>query len=79
MGNQTENGNILDRIFRDPEIKHGLRIFEPRELSKLQLAEEGGKVYVKCAVTGKQRLAKPEEIIRQLTVYKFTDDPLCLY
>jgi len=74
QGNQKNNANLLDRIFRDPEVKHGLMIFESRELRKLQLGEEGGKVYVKCAVTGKKRLAKPEEIIRQLTVCKLTDD-----
>lgn len=68
------SSSLLDRIFRDPEIKHGLKIFEARELKKLRLVEEGGKVYVTCAVTGKKRLAKPEEIIRQLTVYKLTDD-----
>lgn len=67
-------GDVLDRIFRDPEVKHGLRIFHPRELAKLKLAEEGGKAYITCAVTRKRRAAKPEEIIRQLTVYKLTDD-----
>jgi len=74
QGNQKNNASLLDRIFRDPEVKHGLVIFESRELRKLQLSEEGGKVYVKCAVTGKKRMAKPEEIIRQLTVHKLTDD-----
>lgn len=74
QSNQKNHVNPLDRIFRDPETKHGLKIFKPHELRKLQLTEKGGKVYVKCAVTGKKRLAKPEEIIRQLTIYKLTDD-----
>lgn len=74
MQNKKMAGDLLDRIFRDPEIKHGLKIFEPHELNKLQLAEQGGKFYVACAVTGKKRVAKPEEIIRQLTIYKLTDD-----
>ncbi len=74
--NQNKNSNnaLFDRIFRDPEIKHGLKIFESSELQKLQLTEEGGKIYVSCAVTGRKRLAKPEEIIRQLTIYKMMDD-----
>lgn len=74
QGNQKNNETLLDRIFRDPEIKHGLRIFEARELEKLQLNEENGKVFVRCVVTGKKRLAKPEEIIRQLTICKLIDD-----
>lgn len=65
---------LLDTIFRDPEIKHGLKIFELREIKKLRLAEEGGKIWVTCAVTGKKRPAKPEEIIRQLTIYTLADD-----
>jgi type I restriction enzyme M protein len=69
----TKN-DLIARIFRDPEIKHGLKIFDARELKKLPLAEEGGKVYITCAATGKKRLAKPEEVIRQLAVYKLTAD-----
>lgn len=72
--NKNSNSNLLDRIFRDPEIKHGLKIFEAHELKKLPFAEEDGKVYITCAVTSKRRLAKPEEIIRQLTIYKLKDD-----
>ena len=68
------NEQLLDSIFHDPEIKHGLRIFAPQDLNKLHLVEEGGKVYIACAVSGRKRLAKPEEIIRQLTLYKLIDD-----
>ena len=71
---KVRNTDLVDRIFGRPEIKHGLKIFERRELRKLRLFEEQGKIYATCAVTGKKRLAKPEEIIRQLTIYKLTDD-----
>ncbi len=75
-GNQKKDGNenLLDRVFRDPEIKHGLKIFESQKIGILKLIKEGDKIYLTCAVTGKKRLAKPEEIIRQLVVYKLTDD-----
>ena len=66
--------DYLDRVFRDPEVKHGLRVFPPQQLKKLTLVEEGGKVYITCAVTQKKRLAKPEEIIRQLAVHRLTDE-----
>jgi len=75
VGNsKVRNDELLDRIFGDPKIKHGLKIFEPRERKKLRLIEDRGKIYITCAVTGKKRVAKPEEIIRQLTIYKLTDD-----
>lgn len=70
----NSNAALLDGIFGSPEIRHGLKIFGAEDLQKLPLVEEGDKVYVNCAVTGKKRLAKPEEIIRQLTIYKLTDD-----
>lgn len=66
--NKTDVIGHLDQIFKDPAIQHGLRIFGPAELAKLQVIEERGKVCIPCAVTGKKRLAKPEEIIRQLTL-----------
>ena len=76
MGNgQTPKSNdLLNRVFHDPTIKHGLKIFEPRDLKKLRLTEQAGRIYVTCAITGKNRPAKPEEVIRQLTLYKLTDD-----
>lgn len=75
MGNKkNDNSNYLDRVFHDPKIKHGLKIFEPRELRKLRFIEERGKLYVICAITSKKRIAKPEEVIRQLMLYKIMDD-----
>ena len=32
MNKKADNENLLDHIFRDPEIKHGLRIFKVQEL-----------------------------------------------
>ena len=77
-GQETAPGNaaLLDRVFRNPEVRHGLALFSPQELDRLQLTEEGGKIYVACAVTGKRKLAKPEEVIRQLTINKLTGDLL---
>lgn len=65
--------DYLDRVFRDPEVKHGLRIFHS-DLDKLSLIEDGGKVYIACGVTSKKRLAKPEEVIRQLVIYHLIVD-----
>jgi type I restriction enzyme M protein len=34
------------------------------------LVEKNGKTYVKCQVRGKEVLAKPEELIRQLWIHR---------
>ena len=70
---QAVTPDYLDRVFRDPEVKHGLRIFHS-DLDKLSLIEDGGKVYITCGVTSKKRLAKPEEVIRQLVIYHLLVD-----
>jgi type I restriction enzyme M protein len=36
------------------------------------LLEKSGKIYVKCQVRGKEVLAKPEEIVRQLWIHRLT-------
>jgi len=68
------NNNLLDKVFGDPQIKHGLKIFDSADLNKLRLSEERGKIYVTCILTAKKRPAKPEEIVRQLMIHKLVDD-----
>jgi len=74
QSHNSSQGSLLDRVFRDPEIKHGLKMFDPADLNKLRLTEDRGKVYITCAVTAKKRPAKPEEIVRQLMIYNLVDD-----
>lgn len=61
---------VLDSIFKDPTVKHKLDLFTKEELSKLKLSEKDGKYYVYCPISKKDRVAKPEEIIRQLYIQK---------
>ena len=49
---------------------YALRLFTQEELAALQLIEKRGKPYLNCFATGKDRPAKPEEIVRQLYVRK---------
>lgn len=75
---------IVDLIFKDPQVKYGLR-----EFSKLKIEEtitifekEKGKFYVRCIKRDKDILVydrnkntgKPEEIIRQLWLIKLIKD-----
>jgi type I restriction enzyme M protein len=49
---------------------HALTIFKPDAVAKLEaeIYLKRGKPYLKCYATGKERPAKPEEIVRQLYV-----------
>ena len=67
-------GVILDTIFKDPEVKHGLKIFSSADLMKLNIFEEDGKSFIKCSVSDRKKVAKPEEVIRQLTINRLIDD-----
>ncbi len=57
---------LIDRVFRDPSIKHGLRFFENNELEKIELRKNIGKVEIFCINRQRWYIAKPEEIVRQL-------------
>lgn len=45
---------------------YALDIFTPDEVASLEIVQKRGKPFLKCTATGKERSAKPEEIVRQL-------------
>lgn len=53
---------------------HTLTIFKPKTIASLSIFLKRGKPYLTCYVTGKDRPAKPEEIVRQLYVKMLIDD-----
>jgi type I restriction enzyme M protein len=65
-------GGILDRIFKSPEVKHGISLFTADELEAIKnlLVEKDGRLYIKCQKKEKYKVAKPEEIVRQLWIYR---------
>ncbi len=76
----NKSKEILEKIFRSPETLHGLEEFSdlrPKEILKIT-EEKRDKYYLKDLKSGKHRLVwdeerqtgKPEEIVRQLWVYK---------
>jgi len=72
---------ILETIFRDPQITHGLKEFKKQNVKPEEaitiFEKEKGKFYLRCLKRDKdiliydknKNLAKPEEIIRQLWLY----------
>lgn len=71
---------IIDKIFRDPDVKYGLKEFSNIKIEEmLDIAEkEKGRFYIRCFKRNQDILVydqnknihKPEEIIRQLWIYK---------
>lgn len=58
---------LLDRVFRDPATKQGLKFFTKGERTKLKLrVSEDDKVEIHCAKREKWLRAKPEEVVRQM-------------
>ncbi|MFA5782913.1 MAG: type I restriction enzyme HsdR N-terminal domain-containing protein, partial [Bacteroidales bacterium] len=65
---------LIDEIFGDSSIKHGLTVFNAPEMQSLNLFENlniykrnaDDKIVVKCLKRSKEIIAKPEEIVRQL-------------
>ena len=64
---------LLNRVFGDPDTQHGLVLFDAGEIEALPLEEKDGKIYVDCFVSDKKRLAKPEEIVRQLVARQLSN------
>lgn len=53
---------------------HALTVFKPGAADKLEIYLKHGKPYLKCCVSGKERPAKPEEIVRQLYCKMLMED-----
>jgi type I restriction enzyme M protein len=67
MSKTTSQSELLDRVFRDPAIKQGLRFFTKGERNRIKFREnEEEKVEIWCAKREKWLRAKPEEVVRQM-------------
>ena len=54
---------------------YDLAVFKSEEIQAVEklISEKGDKFFVKCQVRGKDVQAKPEEIIRQIWIFRLTD------
>jgi len=65
---------LIDEIFGDASIKHGLTVFNVPEMQSLKLFDNldiykrssDDKIVVKCLKRNREIVAKPEEIVRQM-------------
>jgi type I restriction enzyme M protein len=66
-GTSEPTDKLLDEVFRDPKVKHGLTFFRRGERNKIKLRRaEDQKIDVWCAKREKWFRAKPEEVVRQM-------------
>jgi len=60
-------------ILRTDSSGYGLELFTQEETDALEIFERRGKPYLRCLATDKERLAKPEEIVRQLYLHRLLE------
>lgn len=66
----TSTATSISAILAASPSGYMLKIFTSKEIASLEITQKRGKPYLKCHATGKDRPAKPEEIVRQLYLHK---------
>ena len=66
----------ITQIFSASDVKHGVSLFTNEEIKEIEklIIERDGKFYIKCQIKDKYKLAKPEEIVRQLWIYRLLNE-----
>lgn len=69
-------GYSVDAIFRNPDTRHRLTLFTTDDVSWLEgrIFDRGGRPYVRCLGSERDRLLKPEEVVRQLWLRRLIED-----
>jgi type I restriction enzyme M protein len=64
------------QIFSASDVKHGVSLFTNEEIRAIEklIIEKDGKFYIKCQIKNKYKPAKPEEIVRQLWIYRLLNE-----
>lgn len=62
----------IHKIFSEPDVRHGLSLFNAQEINHVErlIIEEEGKFVIKCQIKERYKVAKPEEIVRQLWIHR---------
>ncbi len=72
----NENRSKIHRIFSASDAKHGLSLFTSREIRAIEnmIIEREGKFHIKCQIKERYKVAKPEEIVRQLWIHRVLNE-----
>lgn len=62
----------IQQIFSAQDVKHGLSLFTQEEIRAVEnlIEEQDGRFVIKCQIKDRYKVAKPEEIVRQLWIYR---------
>jgi len=66
----------INKIFSSGDIKHGIDLFTNIEINAIEdsIIERDGKFFVNCLIKDKYKIAKPEEIVRQLWIHRLLNE-----
>jgi len=66
----------LQKIFSALDVKHGLSLFNSDEINAVErlIIEQEGKYFIKCQIKNRYKMAKPEEMVRQLWIYRLLNE-----
>lgn len=72
----NNNRSKITQLFSSSDVKHGLSLFTNREIRAVEgiIIERDERFYIKCQIKDKYKTAKPEEIVRQLWVYRLLNE-----
>ncbi|MDW7977119.1 MAG: type I restriction enzyme HsdR N-terminal domain-containing protein, partial [Leptospiraceae bacterium] len=70
------NNSKISSIFSSQDVKYGITLFTDPEKENIEklIEEREGKFFIKCQVKEKLKPAKPEEIVRQLWIYRLLNE-----
>jgi len=62
----------IQKIFSAPDVKHGLSLFNTSDINAIErlIIEQDDKYSIKCQIKDRYKVAKPEEVVRQLWIYR---------
>jgi len=62
----------INKIFSIADIKYGISLFKKEEIDYVNnlIIEQEGNLKIKCQIGDKYKVAKPEEVVRQLWIYR---------
>jgi type I restriction enzyme M protein len=66
----------IARVFSGTEVKYGVSLFTPQELDVVEklIVERDDRLFITCQKRDRLIVAKPEEIVRQLWIYRLLTD-----
>ena len=73
MAEKHKRWSVREILDAEP-TGYALNLFSQEEIEGLEIFDKKGKPYLKCLGSGKEKVAKPEEIVRQLYIKRLKQE-----